>query len=168
KPVGITTGPDAMIWFTDLSGNKIWQVPIDVPTTPVTPPVAATPTPTPTPALASPTANAPTPTLGPCAGDCDGNGRVTIDEILDLVNIAFGAAPLTVCPLADTDGSATITVNEILAAVNAALMGCVQESMPASDQYVHAGDWESALLAFATPAARHRSSTAVAVPHLLC
>src|SRR5208337_3750094 len=25
-----------------------------------------------------------------CAGDCDGNGRVTVDELLTLVNIALG------------------------------------------------------------------------------
>jgi hypothetical protein len=56
-----------------------------------------------------------------CAGDCDGNGEVTVDDILLLVNIALGGAPITAC--AGVDGPVTVT--EILQAVNGALDGCV-------------------------------------------
>ncbi|MFN8628320.1 MAG: hypothetical protein U0587_20395 [Candidatus Binatia bacterium] len=77
--------------------------------------VAATPTPT---VLPTPTA-----TPKPCAGDCNGDGYVTIDEILTMVNIALGDANLT-CPAGVFDHDGLVTVDNIVAAVNAALTGC--------------------------------------------
>jgi len=62
--------------------------------------------------------------LKPCPGDCDGSGAVTVDELLVLVNIALGNAPLEMCGGADTDGSQAVEITEILAAVNAATFGC--------------------------------------------
>jgi hypothetical protein len=59
-----------------------------------------------------------------CVGDCDGNSRVTIDEILTLVNIALGNAAMADCDPGDARGDGQITVDEILAAVNCALNGC--------------------------------------------
>jgi hypothetical protein len=76
--------------------------------------------PTPTPVM-SPT---PTMTSGSCVGDCDGNGLVTVDEIVTMVNVALGIRPVTTCPAGDTDGSGTITVDEILTAIRNALTGC--------------------------------------------
>lgn len=67
----------------------------------------------------------PTPTRGPCFGDCNGNGEVTVDELITGVNIALGAAPLGSCPRFDTDGNGMVTVDELVAAVNAALNGCI-------------------------------------------
>ena len=54
-------------------------------------------TPTPT-ATATPTHSgaAPTPVSGPCIGDCNSDGQVTVDEILTMVNIALGNAPLSI------------------------------------------------------------------------
>jgi putative Ig domain-containing protein/matrixin len=69
----------------------------------------------------------PLPTATPvpgCAGDCNGNGVVSIDEILKGVNIALEAQPLGVCPLFDTNHSNNVTVDELLGAVHAALAGC--------------------------------------------
>lgn len=64
-----------------------------------------------------------------CAGDLDGNGRVTIDEVLMVVNAALngcGAPPAAPgCP-GDLDGNGSVTINEILQAVNAALSTCAQ------------------------------------------
>lgn len=57
-----------------------------------------------------------------CAGDCDGGGDVTVDEILALVAESLGGEAL--CPAGDRDASGSITVDEIIAAVNAALRGC--------------------------------------------
>lgn len=34
-----------------------------------------------------------------CFGDCNGDGRVTVDEILILINIVLGNAPIDACPL---------------------------------------------------------------------
>ena len=59
-----------------------------------------------------------------CAGDCNGDGRVAIDELLLAVNIALGSAPIDQCPLLDSNGDDTATVNEILAAVDDTLAGC--------------------------------------------
>jgi hypothetical protein len=49
---------------------------------------------------------------------------VTVDEILTMVNIALGNAPVTTCEAGDANGDGQITVDEILAAVNDALNGC--------------------------------------------
>jgi hypothetical protein len=42
-------------------------------------------------------ATAPARAQGVCAGDCGGDGPVTVDELLTMVNIALDAAPLTGC-----------------------------------------------------------------------
>jgi hypothetical protein len=60
----------------------------------------------------------------PCAGDCNGDGQVTVDEILTMVNIALGNTPVTACEAGDANHDGQITVDEILAAVNNALNGC--------------------------------------------
>ena len=53
-----------------------------------------------------------------------GDGEVTVNEIITMVNIALGIAPLSECPAGDTDASGDIAVNEIITAVNNALGGC--------------------------------------------
>ena len=60
----------------------------------------------------------------PCVGDCHGNGQVTVDEILTLVNIALGTTDVATCEAGDPNHDGQITVDEILAAVNNALNGC--------------------------------------------
>ncbi|MBI1815783.1 MAG: YncE family protein [Deltaproteobacteria bacterium] len=94
---------------------------VDVPQPTATPTATATPTVTDTP---TPT---PTSTLGPCVGDCDHNGSVTVDELVRGVNIALGDAALDDCPAFDHDGSKVVTVDELVLAVNAALNECVGE-----------------------------------------
>jgi hypothetical protein len=59
-----------------------------------------------------------------CAGDCDGNGQVTIFDLIRGINILLGTESLSACPAFDTDGSGTVTVNEIIQAVATALRGC--------------------------------------------
>jgi hypothetical protein len=59
-----------------------------------------------------------------CIGDCNGDGPVTVDEILNGVNIALGNQPLLACAAFDADRNGQVTVDELLAAVNAALNGC--------------------------------------------
>jgi hypothetical protein len=61
---------------------------------------------------------------GVCAADCNGDGRVTIDELILQVRIALGEANLDDCLSADANGSGTIEVNELVGAVNRALDGC--------------------------------------------
>jgi hypothetical protein len=66
----------------------------------------------------------PVPPIAFCTGDCDGNGEVTVDELLIMVNIALGAAPITDCLMGDVRKDSQITVDEIVAAVRHALQGC--------------------------------------------
>lgn len=61
----------------------------------------------------------------PCAGDCDGNGVVSIAELIRAVNIALGIADLSTCQAADRNGDGNVAINELIAAVNSALLGCV-------------------------------------------
>ncbi|MFN8642091.1 MAG: M28 family peptidase [Candidatus Binatia bacterium] len=80
--------------------------------------VAATATTSPTPA---PT---PTRTAAPCAGDCDANQEVTIDELLRAVGIALDVEAIASCTAADADGSGQVTVTELIRAVHRALTAC--------------------------------------------
>jgi len=80
--------------------------------------------PTPTPTLSrSPT---PTPTETPpvCAGDCDGDGTVRVDELVRAVAIALGAQPLQTCRAADADADGSVSIGELVRAVGRALEGC--------------------------------------------
>lgn len=59
-----------------------------------------------------------------CVGDCGGDGDVTVDEIITMVNIALGAQPTSNCAVGDANRDGDITVDEIIQAVNNALNGC--------------------------------------------
>jgi hypothetical protein len=88
----------------------------------------ATPTlrPTPSGTVATETATpsaTPTP-LPTCVGDCGGDGVVTVNELLVMVNIALDNAPVSTCEAGDKNQNGEITVDEILSAVNNALTGC--------------------------------------------
>ncbi len=75
----------------------------------------------------------PTPPPGECVGDCSGDSTVTIDELILLVNIALGNAPMTACPGDDqwacNEGGIEV-VTCIIEAVNNALYGCGTERTP--------------------------------------
>jgi hypothetical protein len=59
-----------------------------------------------------------------CAGDCDGDGRVGIEEVMIGVRIALGSAVAQECPPLDRDGSGSVTVDELVQAIRAAQAGC--------------------------------------------
>jgi poly(3-hydroxybutyrate) depolymerase/6-phosphogluconolactonase (cycloisomerase 2 family) len=65
-----------------------------------------------------------------CAGDCDWNTQVTVDEIVQGVNIVLGTAPLSACEMFDDDGAGTVTVDKVLRGVNNALNGCADPLTP--------------------------------------
>jgi hypothetical protein len=67
---------------------------------------------------------APTGTPGLCAGDCNGDGAVTIDELILGINIALGSQPPSACPSFDTDSDGTLSIDELIFAVQNALAGC--------------------------------------------
>jgi hypothetical protein len=60
----------------------------------------------------------------PCAGDCNGNGAVAVNELITGVNIVLGRAQLSACPSMDVNENGTVTINELIAAVAASLGGC--------------------------------------------
>jgi hypothetical protein len=91
--------------------------------------IGLTPTPTmrppttPTPTNTSPVLSTPTQPPQGCAGDCDNDDHVTIDELLTLVNIALSHAQPSVCPHGIPIG-AEVDIALIIQAVNHALNRC--------------------------------------------
>lgn len=59
-----------------------------------------------------------------CVGDCDGNGAVTVDDVVTGVNIALGLTALASCTALDSDADGAVAVDELLRAVQAVLEGC--------------------------------------------
>jgi hypothetical protein len=69
-----------------------------------------------------------TPTKTPgsptCVGDCDGNGSVSVGELVTGVNIALGSQSVDRCRAFDSSGNQRVEISELVAAVNRALGGC--------------------------------------------
>lgn len=70
----------------------------------------------------------PTPTATPvpaaCVGDCNDNGRVAVNELIQGVNIAIGNAAVASCPSFDVNGNGEVSINELIRAVSNALNTC--------------------------------------------
>jgi hypothetical protein len=64
-----------------------------------------------------------------CSGDCNGDGRVTVDELVRMVNVALGNTGVRACLAGDKDRNGAIAVNEVITAVNNALAGCAMPSV---------------------------------------
>lgn len=80
------------------------------------PTMTPTASPTPTPTQAAPTR---------CAGDCNENGEVSIDELIAAVGIALDpASDPTICAGFDPNLDGQITINELVQFVGSALDGC--------------------------------------------
>ena len=58
-------------------------------------------------------------------GDCNGNGFISIDELVQGANIALGLNPLDTCLSFDANGDGSVTIDEVLTAVVEALEGCL-------------------------------------------
>jgi immune inhibitor A len=83
---------------------------------------AATPTPPSTPTFIPTPVHTSIISSPPCAGDCDGNGAVTITDLITLVRMASGADGS--CAPGDVNHDGQVTVDELLEAVDHALLGC--------------------------------------------
>ena len=95
-----------------------------------------------------------------CVGDCNGNGEVTVNELLLMVNIALGSANVSQCPVGDPNGDGAVAVNEILAAVNNGLGGCGEESsLERGLRELARGDLFAAATAFSDAAAAEPGNT---------
>ena len=60
-----------------------------------------------------------------CPGDCSGDLKVTVDELIVGVNIALGTTNPQVCSAMDRGGNGAVEVDELITAINATLDGCV-------------------------------------------
>ncbi len=59
-----------------------------------------------------------------CVGDCDGDGQVTVSELVSGVDIALGYLDLSACPAMDANGDGAVEISELIVAVDDALDGC--------------------------------------------
>ena len=65
-----------------------------------------------------------------CTGDCDGNGVVTIGEIIKCVNLFLGqplcnpGTPTASCPVADVNLNGSVSIGEVTQCINHFLGGC--------------------------------------------
>jgi hypothetical protein len=115
---------------TGLGGTLAITPPTPTPTFTTT--RTSTPTATPTPtgtSIPEPTATmaqepSATPVAEPCAGDCDGDGEVTIDEIVALVSIVLELSSASSCPPGDSNRDGFVTIDEVIGAVSRALDQC--------------------------------------------
>ena len=76
-----------------------------------------------------------------CPGDCNGDGEVTVAEVVTVVSIALGDLPVSACP----DAGGSIGIDEVIAAVQAALDGCPTPPAPCASILVAAGDGTTVL-----------------------
>jgi ELWxxDGT repeat protein len=97
-------------------GRALWAIPVSALDQPLSPTPTATTT-----AIPSVT---PTATSGPpCTGDCDGNGRVAIHELVLGVNIVLGPQSVNACP-AFASSQGTVDIAQLMKGVNNAMKGC--------------------------------------------
>lgn len=59
-----------------------------------------------------------------CVGDCNGDGSVTIDELVAGLSLALGGRAVDTCPRFDPNGDGRATINELVTAVGNAEYGC--------------------------------------------
>jgi K319-like protein/Regulator of Chromosome Condensation (RCC1) repeat protein/regulator of chromosome condensation (RCC1) repeat-containing protein len=59
-----------------------------------------------------------------CIGDCNADGRVSVDELIRGVNIALGTLDVDACPSVDRNADGAVSISELIAAVGAALNAC--------------------------------------------
>ena len=60
-----------------------------------------------------------------CVADCNGDGIVSINELVTSVSIALGTEPHASCPRIDVNGDGFVTISELSQGVKAALEGCI-------------------------------------------
>jgi len=65
-----------------------------------------------------------------CAGDCNDNGVVAINELILAVNISLELRSLDDCRAADANMNGAVAINELILAVNNSLNGCPMAGSP--------------------------------------
>src|SRR6185369_5062215 len=65
-----------------------------------------------------------------CAGDCNDDGRVFINELVVGVTIALGQANVATCPAMDGNDDGAVRIDELVTAVRNALSDCPRRPTP--------------------------------------
>jgi len=55
-----------------------------------------------------------------CTGDCNMDGKVTVDDLLTMISVDLGELPFSDCTMGDANGDNKIDISEILKAINIA------------------------------------------------
>lgn len=63
-----------------------------------------------------------------CSGDCDGSGRVGVNELILALNVALGSSRVSACPASDADRDGSVTIDELVASVARSVSGCFRRS----------------------------------------
>jgi len=74
-----------------------------------------------------------------CAGDCSGDGVVTVDELIQGINVSLGLEVQHPCTAFDTNEDGEVTIDELIVAVNNALVGCPVDHLA----FVTASDFQT-------------------------
>jgi hypothetical protein len=82
-----------------------------------------------------------------CFGDCDGDGRIGIDDLLRQVAVVLGDRPLDDCRSADVVPDGTLSASELVFVIGTALQGCPRPVRFAAAQYVPVGSVADAAVA---------------------
>ena len=95
---------------------------LETPTPTASPSTTPSSSPSASPPLTATATPSPLPTSTPVvAGDCDGDGAVTISELVRGVAIVLGTLDAAECPPADGNHDGVVSIAELVLAVNAAL-----------------------------------------------
>lgn len=68
-----------------------------------------------------------------CVGDCNGDGTVSVSELIRGVNISLGIQQVSGCLAMDGNGNGVVAINELVQAVNNALNGCPEDCGDCND-----------------------------------
>jgi hypothetical protein len=69
-----------------------------------------------------------------CVGDCDGDGAVSVADLVTGVRISLGAAPLSNCPAFDATPDGEVRIAELVMAVGNTLAGCPLTPSPEASE----------------------------------
>ena len=59
-----------------------------------------------------------------CVADCNGDGMVTVNELVASISVALGRAPLSACPASDRNADSSVMIGDLIDGVGGALGGC--------------------------------------------
>ncbi len=62
--------------------------------------------------------------IAQCPGDCNGDGRIGIDELVTAVRISLHEIELSVCPSVDADSDGGVAIHELIGSALGARYGC--------------------------------------------